>query len=185
VLFRDIPHYAFLGLTTERNLGPLGQVWIAPFSPVGVDVYTFPQDRVSNTFQFADTLAWTRGSHSFKFGADVRRVQLNSRQDRNFRPVAQFSPAFGILGLLNPDSLIPGNPGTLEPIVLPLASGTDLASLGSASNVFQTFSATGAADSTVGLRFTEWNGFVQDDVRIRPNFTLNLGLRYVFTTVPQ
>jgi len=31
--------------TVENNLGPIGQVIIAPFSPVGIDPFLFPQGR--------------------------------------------------------------------------------------------------------------------------------------------
>ena len=35
-----------------------------------------PQIRKDNTFQFTDNVAWVRGRHTFKFGADVRRYRL-------------------------------------------------------------------------------------------------------------
>lgn len=37
-----------------------------------------PQFRTNNTFQLQDNLAWTHGSHSTKFGVDIRRVQVKS-----------------------------------------------------------------------------------------------------------
>ncbi|HLL77678.1 MAG TPA: carboxypeptidase regulatory-like domain-containing protein [Pyrinomonadaceae bacterium] len=37
-----------------------------------------PQSRRNNTYQVQDNLAWTRGSHALKFGADIRRVQVRS-----------------------------------------------------------------------------------------------------------
>ncbi|MGH9871532.1 MAG: carboxypeptidase regulatory-like domain-containing protein [Pyrinomonadaceae bacterium] len=37
-----------------------------------------PQFRNNNTYQIQDNLVWTHGSHSMKFGADIRRVQVKS-----------------------------------------------------------------------------------------------------------
>lgn len=36
----------------------------------------FPQGRVQNSYQYSDTLSWLRGAHSFKFGTDIRRIEL-------------------------------------------------------------------------------------------------------------
>lgn len=36
----------------------------------------FPQGRIQNSYQFSDTFSWQRGTHSFKFGADIRKLQL-------------------------------------------------------------------------------------------------------------
>jgi Carboxypeptidase regulatory-like domain len=37
-----------------------------------------PQGRVQNTFQYTDTVSWTKGKHTFKFGADINRYQAPS-----------------------------------------------------------------------------------------------------------
>src|SRR6266404_3698650 len=36
----------------------------------------FPQGRIQNDYQFSDTATLQKGRHAFKFGADVRRLQL-------------------------------------------------------------------------------------------------------------
>lgn len=36
----------------------------------------FPQGRIQNSYQFSDTFSWQRGTHSFKFGGDIRKLQL-------------------------------------------------------------------------------------------------------------
>jgi hypothetical protein len=38
----------------------------------------FPQGRGDTTFQYSDTLAWLRGKHSIKFGAEFRRFRNNN-----------------------------------------------------------------------------------------------------------
>ncbi len=47
--------------SVEDHLGPVGQITVAPFSPLGVDVDLFPQARANNTYQLADTVVLFRG----------------------------------------------------------------------------------------------------------------------------
>src|SRR5277367_1794031 len=37
----------------------------------------FDQQDIDNTFNFADTVAWTHGKHTFRMGAEYRRYQIN------------------------------------------------------------------------------------------------------------
>jgi hypothetical protein len=162
---------------------PIGQLHIEPFSPVGVDVFTFPQGRTNNTYQFADSVSWTRGAHSVKFGADIRYNQLNSFQDRNYRPLVQFGNGLQAFGFLNET----GNPltpfgFTALSTVVPLP-GVQLAAFGAPSSLFQVITQN-APDSSIKLRFTEYNFFVNDSWRVRPNFVLDYGVRYEYNSVP-
>lgn len=163
--------------------GPMGEVIIEPFSPVGVDVFSFPQGRASNVFQFADTLSRKMADHSIKFGADIRRDQLNSFQDRNYRPLVVYGNGALIFGNFiqsgpfEPIRFKP-NPGQL---FLP---GVQLANIGIPSSIFQTIS-RGVPDSHIGLRQTEYNFFLNDNWRVRSDLTLDYGLRYEYNTVPQ
>ncbi|MEW6211404.1 MAG: TonB-dependent receptor [Acidobacteriota bacterium] len=163
------------------STGTIGEIIIEPFSPVGVNSYTFPQDRTSNTFQYADTLSWNYLQHTFKFGADIRRIQFNNRQDRNFRPQVVFGNAILTTGALNL------NQQTLSFAADPqrfLLEGINLAALGLPSSVFQTLS-FGPPDSTIGLRVTEYNFFVKDTWKARPNLSFDFGVRYEYNTVPR
>jgi hypothetical protein len=63
-------------------------------------------------------------------------------------------------------------------------TGVQQASLGVPSSILQTIT-LGPPDSTIGLRFNEYHGFINDNWRIRPNLTIDVGLRYEYNTVPR
>ena len=179
------------GVNVEGSLGPVGQVVVSPFSPVGLDSYLFPQSRQNNTFQFADTLTLFQGLHTVKAGADIRRTQLNSLLNRGYRPQVFFGGSPDLTCLFenapireisqfgpNP-SPKPGN--CLQPGYF---SGSDLAALGIPTGIFQSL-AIGDPDSTIGLRFWQQNYFINENWRARPGLTLDFGLRYELNTVPE
>lgn len=181
---------------TESNLGPVGQVIVSPFSPVGLDVYLFPQGRVNNTIQFADTLTKFRSSHTFKFGADIRRTQLNSFLNRNYRPQVFFGGGIDVTGLLaDTDCTSPNRRPSSNPLIpLPCLSyygptpgyfnGSDLAALGIPTGIFQSLS-IGPANSSIGLRLWQLNFFFNDNYRVKRGLTLDYGVRYELNTVPR
>jgi hypothetical protein len=108
-----------------------------------------------NSYQAYDDLFWTKGIHSLKVGFAFERVQLNAAD-----PAPAGEIAFGTLA-------DPANNGFLtnNPIVL-------FAPLPSRPFIHFNF------------RSSIFGGYVQDDVRLRPTLTLNLGLRYEMSTVP-
>ncbi len=161
---------------TESATGPLGQVVIAGFSPLGVDVYNFPQRRVNNTYQAADVLTLRAGDHSFAFGADTRRTELNSDLQRLFRPLITFNGA-PRLEVTSDGRFLPTGAGAPTAFIRP----EDLAAVGTASNVFLAL-ANGRTDANINLRFYQLDFFAQDHWRARPNLTLAYGLRYEYNT---
>jgi hypothetical protein len=146
-------------------IGPIGQVQIAGFSPVGVDVFNFPQRRVNNTYQAADTITFRKGVHNLTFGTDLRRTELNSDLPRNGRPLVVFGGA-------------PVLPGSTFPFAL---GPTDLAAIGSPTGFFLNLARDSSA---INLRYYQLNFFGQDEWRIKENFILSYGLRYEYNTVP-
>jgi hypothetical protein len=161
------------GVGTESITGPIGQVIVSSFSSIGVDVFNFPQGRTNNTFQFADTLVYDVRNQRITAGFDIRRTQLNSFLNRNFRPVAVFNGAQDIAAL----------DGGTKTSPYDFYLGRDYLAAGAPTGFFQTLS-RGVADSSIGLRYFQNNIFLSDQIRVRPNFTLTLGLRYELNTVP-
>lgn len=111
-----------------------------------------PRTAVTNTFQYADSLFYTRGRHTLKAGFDIRRNQLN---------------------LFNRDF---GNFHRFRPFFLPVA---DLSSF--VPRDLSSFTQSFGSDAA-GLRNTELDFFFQDDIRVRPGLMLNLGIRYEVNT---
>ncbi|MEW6126149.1 MAG: carboxypeptidase-like regulatory domain-containing protein [Acidobacteriota bacterium] len=147
--------------------GPVGQVKVAGFSPIGVDVYSFPQRRTNDTFQFADTILFNFNKHRFAAGADIRRIHLDSALERNFRPLIDFNGAINITGAGGRDFF----------------EARDLVALGAPTTFIQT-QIQNSVDAEIGLRYWANSFFLSDQIRLSPNFTLTVGLRYELNSVP-
>ncbi|NBO66051.1 MAG: hypothetical protein EBU88_14620, partial [Acidobacteria bacterium] len=162
-------------LASGDGTGPIGQVILSGFSSLGVDVNNFPQRRVNNTFQIAETVGHNVGRHSIIWGGDLRRVQLNSQLDRNFRPVVHFS------GVANTSLL--RTPVSNNQLINRIFQGTDLIALGAPTGFTQTLSFN--PDSTIGLRLWQSSLFFEDTISITPGLRLVMGLRYELNSVPR
>jgi Carboxypeptidase regulatory-like domain/TonB dependent receptor-like, beta-barrel len=164
-------------------IGPLGQVIVSGFSPIGVDVFNFPQERANNTFQYADTFIYKLGRHRITAGFDCRRTQLNSNLEKNFRPLAAFNGARN----LSTDLVSEAERQEIQETLgfafdNPFLLGTDFVSVGSPTGFFQTQGLV--RDATIGLRYWESALFFSDQIQVNPAFILTLGARYDYNTVP-
>ncbi|MFB3902689.1 MAG: carboxypeptidase regulatory-like domain-containing protein [Acidobacteriota bacterium] len=126
----------------------------------GVGCFQFsPSTPTSNTFEGIDTLAWTRGVHSMKMGADVKRTHQNGIQFPNSRGVYGFGGGFTQLPAERTSSGL-----GIADLLLGFPSSTSI-SLGKTDNDIRLWN--------VGL-------FFQDDWDLSRNFTVNLGIRYEY-----
>lgn len=167
-------------VSAEEVAGPLGQVVVPGFSPLGVDVNNFPQSRANNTFQIADTITYLRDRHLLTFGFDVRKTQINSTLDRGFRPLAVFNGLRTSRPDLNDGFQV--RPGGAPLRQTPDYSGSTLAAAGLPTGLFQSLSTE--PNSSIGIRLTQVGLFLQDEFRLRSNLRLTLGVRYELNTVP-
>jgi hypothetical protein len=162
------PNIAFSG--SPGNLsGGLNQSF-------GTDT-SFPQDRRVVTYQWQDTLSTTRGNHGVKFGADIRRQNVD-----NF-----FLPFF-LGGFTFTGSSSAATSGTLPAGTFFNTGGTARAGAASAFENFllgrpRTINFT-LGEAQTSTHENDFFFFVQDDWRVRPTLTLNIGLRYELSTSP-
>ncbi len=112
----------------------------------------------TNTFVWQDTVSLTRGRHTLRFGAEAKRDQLE---------VDPSPPAGDLIFLSFPDFLL-GQSG--------LQNGSGQ------SNIF--FASGGSGIFRKDERYSDFAGFVQDDIKVTPRLTLNAGLRYEFFGPP-
>jgi Carboxypeptidase regulatory-like domain/TonB-dependent Receptor Plug Domain len=140
-------------------------------APIGADA--FPEISVSgsmtlggngqglNVIQkhltFQDSVTYIRGRHTFRFGGGITRSNLD---------LSDFHFLSGVIFLSWADFLL-GLPGA------PVASGGNGTAI---SNVFASVDLPGQLDRS--WRLTDGNAFIQDDFKLTPSLTLNLGLRY-------
>jgi hypothetical protein len=125
----------------------------------------FPLSDHSTVYQVQDQLSRTIGRHTLQFGAEFRRLDLNTTLD------------FVVNGLYEFEDLTPfGLPASSnDPALEFFLEGVPLAYVGvNPSN----------ADSDRGYRETVASGFAQDFVRVNSRFTANIGLRYDFYSNP-
>jgi outer membrane receptor protein involved in Fe transport len=126
---------------------------------------SFPDE---NRIQFADSMTYSRGNHTLKFGGDFKRD--HDKIDNLFQGFGAYS--FNNLADFLSDYIAPA--GTPNNASAPAGSPAAATALNRRYSAFaQAFGLTAYEFSTPDYAF-----FVQDDWRVTPRLTLNLGFRY-------
>lgn len=118
-----------------------------------------------NTFLYGDDFTWLKGKHTLKFGAQFMRQQQN-----NFYPGNDGSlGGFYFFGA----GTASGNP---DP------NGLSVSGYGPADFLLDraSFVSIGGVSGPVGMRSWRDAFFAQDDWKVMPNLTLNIGVRYEY-----
>src|SRR5581483_6613392 len=111
-----------------------------------------------------DSMIYTRGKHTLRWGGDYRRIQLNTMTDSNARGSFIFTG-------LNTAQLVNG-------VAVP-GTGFDFADflLGLPQQPSVQFGA-----NNYHFRGNSWDLYGQDEWRLRGNLTLNFGFRYEYVS---
>jgi len=120
---------------------------------VGVQQFGPPGPSVFNqkTYNVRDTLTKVAGSHFLKFGGDVSRALFLDTAPWGARPNYNFYDIWDFANDAPYNESSNFNPVTGQP-----------------------------TSATKNIRFNIWAFFVQDDWKVKPNLTINMGLRYEY-----
>ncbi len=124
-----------------------------------------PKFQKTQQWQFSENLSWTQGKHQFKFGADVHNPQTNNFQDvPGLRGALNFTNQFSCQRTANNQCIS----GTGSPMPISCWATSETAML---SNQFE-----------ANQKWYWFDFFVQDDFKVTPKLTVNLGMRYDFSS---
>jgi len=145
-----LPTFTISGLNTLGTTGP----GTLPLSTTGSG--NLPLDKQGRNIQFLDNLSWVRGRHTLKFGVDIEQVTLYGHVTLQARPVFDFTGVY----TQNPQS----------------RAGTGSAFADFLLGYVNDYQASTRPDNE--SRQHTFEGYIQDDWKVSPRLTLNLGLRY-------
>jgi Carboxypeptidase regulatory-like domain/TonB-dependent Receptor Plug Domain len=141
-------------LTTFSNFGFIG-------SPDFL-----PKRQIPQQYQYSDTISWTHGAHSFKFGGTLWAPMRNIFQDE---PGTR-----GDLGFTGVFTTCVAGAGVTCPSKSGLSYADGLLGLTQSTQLTNVF--------FVDQRLWMLAGFAEDDWKVTRKLTVNLGLRYDFAT---
>ena len=187
------PLAASLGITGLNQIGGASagvpDMTFSGYAGMGGDP-AVPELGAVNTFQIGDTLTHVVGSHTLSYGVDMRSVRRG-----NFTVENNYHGAFGFTEAITNGSLLLASgqvtpqqlQGIIESTGLPCAFTTPIScqlgnSVADALMGLPQYWLNGSQEYISGA-FGEYDFFVQDDWRVRPHLTLNLGMRYEYKSL--
>jgi hypothetical protein len=141
-----------------------------PFSPV---------NRTETRYQLTDNVNYVRGKHTFKFGGDINFVDITARFDLNFPGLFNFGTVAGSTVNSFLPALSPAELAACNALVKPsFCTPPEVAPVQSYGLGFPGVFIEGFGNPNSTIKNRPLAVFGQDSWKLRPNLTLNYGLRY-------
>src|SRR5580700_6720563 len=144
------------------------------FTDVASLTDTTPVLTRNQTYTFSDNVIWNHGKHTWRWGGDFRRVEVNTETAGNPRGSFVFT-GLNTSRLDSSGNQVPGTGYDFADFLLGLPQQTSEQFLGQPQQ-------TAGFGSGNHFRGNFWDLYVQDEWKIRGNLTLNLGVRYEYVS---
>jgi hypothetical protein len=170
----DIPStFGILGIPQVTENGGLPTLEINGLATLGTNGF-LPSDEVSSTFQFTDDLTKIYSKHTFKMGMEWQHVKFSTLQPPWSKGDFRFQGAFVDIPGASPDSNASGRAQFLLQPKTNNFGNTAFDFAGGSNNI----DASNISLSDNGKNY--WGFYGQDDWKVTPKLTVNLGLRWDF-----
>jgi hypothetical protein len=167
--------YGIQGIPQQAENGGLPSIEISGLSTLGSNAF-LPSDEVSDTLQITDDFTKIYGKHSFKMGIEYQNVKFSTLQPAYSRGDFEYNSNDSSVSYTDIPNVGGGATGRaqflLDPIASTVPGGVDYvggADQIQASNISKTYDAK-----------KYFAAYFQDDWKVTPDLTLNLGIRYDF-----
>jgi Carboxypeptidase regulatory-like domain/TonB dependent receptor len=165
--------YGIQGIPQSTENGGLPQITFSGLTTLGSNAY-LPSNEVSDTLQITDDFTRTYGNHSFKMGIEFQNVKFSTLQPAYSRGNFDYGNNNSSITYTDIPNVGGGLTGRAQFLLTPTAT-----------TVANGVSYVGGADqvqaSNINKTYDEkkyFAGYFQDDWKVSPKLTLNLGLRY-------
>ena len=161
----------------------LGQTICLPGYSCTTPGNSIPFGGPQNVGQLSQSFSWIKGKHSFRFGGEYVYGQDNRAFGAYQNAVEGLGPGGGGSNAAALDNLMTGNSGWFQVVVDPQgkfpcvkdATGALVVTPACTVNLPTTQPSFSRSD-----RYNDGSAYVQDSWKIRPRFTVNLGLRWEY-----
>ena len=165
--------YGIQGIPQQAENGGLPSIEMSGLSTLGSNAF-LPSDEVSDTIQVTDDFTKIYGKHSFKMGIEFQNVKFSTLQPAYSRGDFEYNNNSSSVSYTDIPNVGGGATGRaqflLDPIATTVPGGVDY--VGGADQV---------QASNISKTYDEKKYFAtyfQDDWKITPSLTLNLGIRW-------
>ncbi len=159
--------YGIAGIPQNSENGGLPEINIGGLADLGSNDF-LPSDEVSQTLQVTDDFTKIYGRHSFKMGVEFQNVDFNTLQPAYSRGEFDFGTnSSGNYAGVPGDTTDENQTARADFLIAPGSNGIGGAGSVEASNISKTY------DHRTYLAL-----YFQDDFKVNPKLTLNLGLRW-------